>query len=81
MSEEPKGFYNDSGDLLERKDPKPIKRGLVIYKGKGDHWYIDFPDDTDRIGDVTTIKLMTLIYHLKETNGNIDRSRKKLRWK
>lgn len=80
MVDEPKGFYNDSGDLVERKKPVCIKRGIVIYKGKGDKWYLDFPDDTERIGNVTTIRLMTLIYHLKETNGNIDKSRKELGW-
>jgi hypothetical protein len=37
MSEEPKGFYNASGDLVERKKAVRIKSGIVIYKGKGDH--------------------------------------------
>jgi hypothetical protein len=80
MVNEPKGFYNDSHKLLERDEPRCTKRGIVIYKGKGDHWYLEFPDGTGRIGSVTAIKLMTLIYHLKETNGNIDKSRKELGW-
>ncbi|HVP41508.1 MAG TPA: hypothetical protein VMS95_06115 [Candidatus Krumholzibacteriaceae bacterium] len=57
MVEEPKGFYSDSGDLVERKEPLRTKRGIVIYKGKGDQWYLEFPDDTERIGNVTAIKL------------------------
>jgi len=80
MTEEPKGFYDNSGHLLEREEPRCTKRGIVIYKGKGDHWYLEFPDGTERIGSVTAIKLMTLIYHLKETNGNIDKSRRELGW-
>ncbi|MGD0203401.1 MAG: hypothetical protein ABSC20_05790 [Candidatus Bathyarchaeia archaeon] len=80
MSEEPKGFCNDSQELIERQNSVCTKRGVIIYKGRGDQWYIDFPDDTERIGGVTTIKLMTLIYYLKEFNGNIDRSRKELGW-
>ena len=80
MSEEPKGFFNDSGEILKRETPLCTKKGIVLYKGEGDFWYLDFPDETQRIGDVTTIKLINLIYQLKETNGNLDRSRKKLGW-
>jgi len=74
MSEEPKGFHNDSGDTLKRGTPLCTRKGIVIYKGEGDTWYLDFPDDTQRIGSVTTIRLINLIYHLKETDGNLEKS-------
>ena len=81
MVDEPKGFYNDSGELLERDKPICTKAGIVIFKGKGDRWYLEFPDGTHKISEVKAIKVMTFIYHLKETNGNIDRSKKELGWK
>ena len=76
MSEEPKGFYNKKGELLERKKPITTKNGIIVYKGKWDFWYLEFPDDSRRIGSVKTIRLMNLIYHLNKTHGNVDKSRK-----
>jgi hypothetical protein len=75
MPKEPKGFCNDSGEVLERKNPICTKRGIIIYKGQGDDWKIEFPDSEKRYGGATTIKLMNLIYHLHKTNGNLDKSR------
>ena len=78
LSEEPKGFYNDKGELLERKDWKRTKCGIIIYKGKRGHWYLDFPDDSERI-DCNTIELMNFVYYLGKTNGNLDKSHR-LTW-
>jgi len=75
MAKEPKGFRNDYGERIERDTPLSTKRGIVLYKGRGDTWYLEFPDMTKRIGNVTTIRLMTLIYHLNNTRGNLDKSR------
>jgi hypothetical protein len=75
MAKEPKGFRNSSGQRLARDIPISTKAGIIIYKGKGDAWYLEFPDMTSRIGGVTTIKLMSLIYYLEHTNGNLDKSR------
>jgi|CryGeyStandDraft_6_1057127.scaffolds.fasta_scaffold205655_2 hypothetical protein len=75
MSTEPKGFYSDSGEILEREKSISTKNGIILYKGKGDSWYLEFPDGSKRIGGVTTIRLINLIYHLNRTNGNLDKSR------
>jgi len=75
VAKEPKGFRNSSGQRLERDNPTKTKAGIVVYKGKGDTWYLDFPDMTERIGGVTAIKLMNMIYYLAQTNGNLDKSR------
>jgi hypothetical protein len=75
ISKEPKGFYNDSGEILEREEPICTRHGIIVYKGKGDLWYLEFPDGSKRIGQVTTIRLMNLIYYLHKTNGNVDKSR------
>jgi len=80
MVNEPKGIYNELGEPLERAKPICTYTGIVIYKGKGDLWYLEFPDGTHNISGVTAIKVMTFIYHLKETNGNIDRSKRELGW-
>ena len=79
LSEEPKGIYNDDRELLERQEWKRTKRGIVIFKGKGDRWFLAFPDDTERI-DANTIEVMNLIYHLEKTNGNLDKSRRLVGW-
>ncbi len=75
MAKEPKGFYNGSGEKLEREKPTLTTNGIIVYKGRGDTWYLEFPDGSDRYGGCTTIKLMNLIYHLNKTNGNLDKSR------
>jgi hypothetical protein len=79
MSDEPKGFCNDLGDIMKREISLCTKKGIVIYKGEGDQWYLYFPDDTQRIS-VTTIGLINLIYYLNETNGNLDKSKKRIGW-
>ena len=78
MKKEPKGFRNNYAQKLEREYPITTKAGIVIYKGRGDSWYLSFPYDTRRIGGVTTIKLMNLIYYLNKYNGNLDESRDKV---
>jgi hypothetical protein len=35
MSTEPKGFYSDSGEILEREKSISTKNGIILYKGKG----------------------------------------------
>jgi hypothetical protein len=75
MAKEPKGFYNDSGEPLGRKEPICTTNGVIVYKGRGDIWYLEFPDDSKRYGGCTTIKLMNLVYYLNKTNGNVDKSR------
>ena len=72
---EPKGFYSGSGEPLGRKKPIRTTNGIILYKGKGDIWYLEFPDDSERYGGCTTIKLMNLIYYLHKTNGNLEKSR------
>ncbi|MGA2386538.1 MAG: hypothetical protein ABSG33_08395 [Candidatus Bathyarchaeia archaeon] len=79
MSEELKGFCDASGEILKRKVSLCTEKGIVIYKGERDQWYLNFPDDTKRIG-VTTIGLINLLYYLNETDGNLDRSRKLAGW-
>ena len=74
MGKELKGFYNDSREVLERKNPISTKNGIIIYKGRGDDWKIEFPDDTGYYGGVTTIKLINLFYYLHKTKGNLDKS-------
>lgn len=74
MVKEPKGFCNKNGEVLERKIPITTSRGIVLYKGRGDDWKVDFPDDTIEYGGVTTIRLMNLIYFLQKTNGNLDKA-------
>ena len=73
MVKEPKGFLNNSGQRLKRDIPLSTRTGIVIYKGKGDAWYLNYPNMTERI-ECNTIKLMTLIYHLGH-GKNLDRSR------
>jgi hypothetical protein len=75
LSEEPKGFYNKDHQPIERKDWKCTKSGMILYKGKKDHWYLEFPDP-DNLGriDCNTIELMTFVYHLQKTDGNLDKS-------
>lgn len=73
MTKEPRGYWDSSGKKVERDTPLCTKTGLVLYKGRGDKWVIDYPD-MRQFGDVSTIKIMTLIYHLG--NGrNLDKSR------
>jgi hypothetical protein len=79
LSEEPKGIFSNNHELLERKDWKRTKRGIIIFKGKGDQWYLDFPDDSERI-DCNTIELMNFIYYLEKTRRNLDKSHR-LTWK
>lgn len=74
MTKEPKGFCSKDGKVLERKIPKSTSRGIILYKGRGDDWKIDFPNDTIEYGGVTTIRLMNLIYYLQKTNGNVEKS-------
>jgi hypothetical protein len=74
MANEPKGFKNSSGQRLKRDVPLSTKTGIVLYKGKRGYWYLAYPDMTERIGDVTTIKLMNLIYYLGH-GKNLDKSR------
>jgi hypothetical protein len=81
MAEEPKGFYNDSGVNLKRETPLCTRKGIVIYKGEEDLWYLEFPDETHKISHVTTIELINLIYYLNKTNGNLDKCRKQMGWK
>jgi hypothetical protein len=75
MAKEPKGFRNANGEILGRKEPLCTTNGIVVYKGRGDIWYLEFPDGSERYGGCTTIKLMNLIYFLQKTNGNLDKSR------
>ena len=58
MTEEPKGFYDDAGANLKRETPLCTRKGIVIYKGDEDWWYLEFPDSTHKIGHVTTIELI-----------------------
>lgn len=74
MAKEPKGFYNKDGVILERKTSISTKRGIILYKGRGDDWKVEFPDETREYGGLTTIRLMNLIYYLQKTNGNLDKS-------
>lgn len=76
MTKEPKGFYNDSGEVLEREEPISTKHGIILYKGKGDDWKLEYPDGSKHYGGVTTIRLINLIYFLQRTNGNLDKSLK-----
>lgn len=76
MPKEPKGFKNNLGEILERTKPIATKNGVILYKGKRDDWKIEYPDDSKRIGGVTTIRLMNLIYYLNQTKGNLEKSRK-----
>jgi hypothetical protein len=73
MAREPKGYWDRSGKKIERDKPLATKTGMVIYKGRGDSWVIDYPD-MKQYGAVNTIKLMTLIYHLGQ-GKNLDDSR------
>ena len=57
MVNEPKGIYNELGEPLERAKPICTYTGIVIYKGKGDLWYLEFPDGTHKISAVTAIKV------------------------
>lgn len=72
---EPKGIYSGSGEPLGRKKSIRTTNGIIVYKGRGDNWYLEFPDDSERYGGCTTIKLMNLIYYLNKTSGNLDKSR------
>jgi len=80
MAEEPKGFYSDLGVNVKRETPLCTRKGIVIYRGEEDLWYLEFPD-THKISHVTTIELINLIYYLNKTNGNLDKSRKQMGWK
>jgi hypothetical protein len=66
-------FTNDSGQKIFREFPQSTKFGIVFSKGQNDTWFIDFPDR--KTITITTIELINLIYFLKETNGNLDKSR------
>jgi hypothetical protein len=74
MVKEPKGYWNSSGEKVERETPLSTKTGIVLYKGKGDKWIISYPD-MYQYGNVTTIKLIDLIYHLGR-GRNLDDSRR-----
>jgi len=76
MPKEPRGFYNDLGEILERKGSICTKRGIILYKGRGDDWKLELPDGSRYYGGITTIKLINLIYYLHKTNGNLDKSLK-----
>lgn len=58
-----KGFRDENGKRIERDKAIGTKTGIIIYKGKGDLWMIDYPD-MYQYGGVKTIKLINLIYHL-----------------
>ncbi|MCP8313792.1 MAG: hypothetical protein H3Z53_05405 [archaeon] len=50
----------------EREKPIKTKKGIILYKGKGDNWYIEYPDGDKRYGGATTIRVMNLIYYLSK---------------
>ena len=47
MAEEEKGF-SQNGKRAERKKALKTKTGLVIYKGYGDYYYVNFPDGSEK---------------------------------
>jgi hypothetical protein len=75
MIKEPKGFWDSSGRRIERNTPLSTKTGIVIYKGRGDRWIVNYPD-MEQYGGVNTIRLMTLIYHLGR-GKNLEESRER----
>ncbi len=58
-----KSFRDEDGTRIEREEAVSTKTGIIMYKGKGDRWIIDYPD-MKQYGGVRTINLMNLIYHL-----------------
>ena len=63
MGKREKSFRDKYGNRVERDAPVCTKTGIILYKGRGDNWMIDYPD-LKQYGGVKTIKLMNLIYHL-----------------
>ena len=66
-------FTDSCGNKLCREEAEHTKYGLVILQLKNGFWFVTFPDWTK--AKVSTIELINLIYFLKETNGNLDKSR------
>jgi hypothetical protein len=71
--EQPRFFTNDSGEILKRKLALSTYDGIMILRGEHDRWCLDFPDDTKT--SARTIEVVNLIYFLKQTNGNLDKSK------
>jgi len=58
-----------------RSKAKKTKKGLVLYRGGRDKWYVDYPDKEwsgkyKRYGGATTIRVMNLIYFLDKYGWN-----------
>ena len=58
-----KSFRDSNGNRIERDQPVCTITGIILYKGKGNDWKINYPD-MKQYGSVNTIKLINLIYYL-----------------
>lgn len=54
--------------LTKREKPLRTKKGIVLYHGRGDNWYLEYPSGkrTGRFGGATTIRVMNFIYYLSK---------------
>jgi len=59
---------NDLSRPNKREKPLRTKRGIVLYHGRGDNWYLEYPSGrwTGRYGGATTIRVMNFIYYLSK---------------
>jgi len=50
--------------LGKREEPIRTKKGIILYHGGRDKWYLSYPTGGGRIGGATTIRVMNFIYYL-----------------
>ena len=78
MEKENKGGFRRDGMKLVRETAKCTKTGIVLTKGAGDHYYMDFPDGTVIFGISNARSLGDLFYYLSQYDGDIDKAFKKV---
>ena len=77
MTEET-GFFDNKGKKMSRAEAVSCKTELIIYRGKDGYYYLDLPDDSERIGSVTTPKINELFYYIDKFDGNLEKAYNKV---
>jgi hypothetical protein len=72
------GFHRN-GIRADRDKPIKVTAGLIIYKGEGDQYYLDFPygKDMGRIS-ATAKEVSDFFYYLEKTDGDLDKAHDKV---
>jgi hypothetical protein len=52
--------------LGKREEPIRTRKGIILWRGRRDNWYLSYPTGGGRIGGANTIRVMNFIYHLSK---------------